>query len=299
MKIAICALIGFVVLLHPPSALTQSQGALNSSPNQKLAPELGRSRAVPFELRDGFLIVVEGRIGERDHLKFILDTGVTKTVVDRKLAKSLDLPLHPYAYQVSNFDKIADLQWALFPAIEFGTVEARNAALLVGDLSRYSEFTQGIDALIGVDLLASSSFTIDYETMTVVFASASRVIASSLVTVSPCLIATLHVQNQEVHLIVDSGLSEVLLFEDKLRRRKTPLALKDQARPIRMGQQLRGRRATLSGVLFGTREIDMPVVVVDGPSARALPGVDGYLGVAMLKAHRISFNFTIPAMAWQ
>jgi len=43
----------------------------------------------------------------------------------------------------------------------------------------------------------------------------------------------------------------------------------------------------------------MPVVVVDGPSARALPGVDGYLGVAMLKAHRISFNFTIPAMAWQ
>jgi hypothetical protein len=44
---------------------------------------------LPFKLSDGLLIVVEGRIGTLGKLKFILDTGATRSVVDRKVADKL------------------------------------------------------------------------------------------------------------------------------------------------------------------------------------------------------------------
>ena len=45
---------------------------------------------VPFTMADGYLIVVEARIGERHRVKFALDTGATYSVLRTDLAKGLE-----------------------------------------------------------------------------------------------------------------------------------------------------------------------------------------------------------------
>lgn len=50
---------------------------------------------LPFKLYQGYLFVVEGRIGPAKKLQFILDTGVTHSIVDQKLTGTLHLPVRP------------------------------------------------------------------------------------------------------------------------------------------------------------------------------------------------------------
>lgn len=66
-------------------------GASSLQTCAQIPPKLPASTAVLFELRSGFLIVVHGQIGTIDGLRFILDTGATRSVIDAKLAKKLGL----------------------------------------------------------------------------------------------------------------------------------------------------------------------------------------------------------------
>ena len=54
-----------------------------------LMSDAARTNAIPFQLEGGFLIEVEGRIGQLEGLKFILDTGATHSVIDRRIADRL------------------------------------------------------------------------------------------------------------------------------------------------------------------------------------------------------------------
>jgi predicted aspartyl protease len=115
---------------------------------------------LPFRLSSGYLVQVEGRIGDQAHLKFILDTGATISIVGQRIAQKLKLDAHPA--QSFNFDR--NLQWetAIIPAVQLGPIRAANVAVLVGDLARYSGFAGNADAIIGMDLLRLSNFTIDF-----------------------------------------------------------------------------------------------------------------------------------------
>lgn len=291
-----------MITVHVDTSEAQSGTVAGTRAAVRERSELGTNHGseVPFELSNGFLIMVEGRIGGLTNLKFILDTGVTKTVVNRKLAKMLHLRLQRDSHRVFNFGQTADLEWAMFPAIEFGSVKVANVPLLVGELSRYSEFAQGVDALIGLDLLHLSNLVIDYDSRKVLFSSAVDAAPSAtMAAVSPCLIVSFQVQKQPLHLIVDTGLRDILLFEDRLRKRVTPLTLKDLAEGISMGEHLRGRRATLPGARLGASETDLRVMLVKGPQDNVLSGIDGYLGIAMLQARRVTFDFAAPALGWQ
>jgi hypothetical protein len=44
--------------------------------------------ALLFRLSSGYLIQVEGRIGDQAHLKFILDTGASMSIVGQRLPKN-------------------------------------------------------------------------------------------------------------------------------------------------------------------------------------------------------------------
>jgi len=57
---------------------TRAQNVVGSSTNLTM----------PFELVAGFLVVVDGQIGDLNGLKFILDTGATYSLIDRKVADS-------------------------------------------------------------------------------------------------------------------------------------------------------------------------------------------------------------------
>src|ERR1043165_5906015 len=84
---------------------------------------------VPFTLSQGFLITVEGRIGPLSRLKFILDKGTTRSMVDRKIAEKLALTRHPS--QLFEFDRVVATEKTTLPDVQVGPVEVANVLAVV------------------------------------------------------------------------------------------------------------------------------------------------------------------------
>jgi Aspartyl protease len=84
-------------------------------------PDLIHSRSqVPFKLYAGYVIVLEGRIGNVGKLKFVLDTGVTHSLIDRKLASKIAVVRR--SGKIINFDKTVMAAWVEVPEVQFGPV---------------------------------------------------------------------------------------------------------------------------------------------------------------------------------
>src|SRR6516165_10050258 len=136
-------------------------------PAQSVALLGGRPLEIPFQLSSGYLVIVEGSIGPFDRLKFILDTGTTRTCIDRRLARQLVLPLE--VESVFRFDNQVRLNSTHLASLTLGPLQAENFSVNVADLSHVGIGRAPIDAIIGLDLLESSPYQIDYEQMRVTF----------------------------------------------------------------------------------------------------------------------------------
>jgi predicted aspartyl protease len=254
--------------------------------------------ALPFRLSSGYLIQVEGRIGDQGHLKFILDTGASVTIVGQRIAQKLKLDAHPA--QSFNFDR--NLQWerATLREVQFGPVRADSVAVLVGDLAHYSEFAGKADAIIGMDLLKLRNVTIDLRAGNLIFdPTEQRTYAAGADPMAQCLIVELQVQDRPVHLIVDTGLQGVILYEERLRKSVPQLRTAGSIKNATMGGRTQAKEATLPGVIVGNRNREVPVVFLPSPAAGTLPGIEGILGISALQARRVHFDFSRRTLTWE
>jgi predicted aspartyl protease len=275
-------------LFLPPLSLAQS----TRSPSETVS-----STELPFRLSAGYLIQVEGRIGTQTNLKFVLDTGATISVVDRKIADKLNLELHPA--ESLSFDRKLRWESATIPEVQFGPVHAINAVTLVGNLAEYSEFARNADAIIGMDLLQLSNLSIDFDTRKIIFHSfAQKAPAVRGEPLSNCLILEVQVQGHPVRLIVDTGLPGVLFYEERLRKHVPVLRTAGSVSRVTMGGRLLAKQAILPDVLLGEKYGDVSVLLVQSPPPEMLPGIDGIVGIAPLKAHHVDFDFSSKTLSW-
>jgi predicted aspartyl protease len=266
--------------------------------DQPRPSEIAPGGALPFRLASRYLIQVEGRIGDQAHLKFILDTGATISIVGQKIAKKLRLDAHPA--QSFNFDR--NLQWetATVPEVQFGPVRAANVAVFVGDLARYSEFAGKADAIIGMDLLQLSNFIIDFGAGHLIFdPGPPKTYLAGGDPMTKCLIVELQVQDWPVHLIVDTGLQGILLYEERLRRSVPGLRTSGSIKNATMGGRVPVKQTTLPDVVFGGGNREVPVVFLPSPAPDMLAGIDGIVGIAALHARRVHFDFSGKTLSWE
>jgi predicted aspartyl protease len=260
--------------------------------------ENASGRELPFRLSSGYLIQVEGRIGDQTNLKFILDTGASISMVDQRIAEKLKLDAH--TAQSFNFDRNLKWETATVPEVQFGPIRAANVAVLVGDLGRYSEFAMKADAIIGMDLLQLSNITIDFGAGKLIFdPTAPRTYSAGGDPMTKCLIVELQVQDRPVHLIIDTGLQGILLYEERLRQSVPGLRTAGSIKNATMGGRVPVKQATLPDVVFGTRNRQVPVLLLPSPGADMLPGIDGIVGVAALQARRVHFDFSRKTLSWE
>ncbi len=263
----------------------------------------GRPENIPgsplaFRLSSGYLIEVEGRVGDQDHLKFILDTGASISILGQRIAQKLELDTHPA--QSFNFDRNLQWQEGTVPEVQFGSVRAANVAVLVGDLARYSEFGAKADAIIGMDLLQLRNFTIDFGAGQLLFEPGpSRAYAAGGDPMTKCMTIDLQVQGHPVHLIVDTGSQLLLMYEDRLRKKVPELRTAGSLKNASMGGRVRVKQTILPDVVLGKRNHDVPVVFLPVPREDALPGIDGIVGVATLQARRVHFDFSQKSVTWE
>jgi predicted aspartyl protease len=254
-------------------------------------------RAVPFKLYASYLVVVEGRIGAVEKLKFVLDTGVIHSVVDQKVAKKLRLQRH--SAQVLNFNRTIAIERAIFPDVQFGPVQVRNPSMLIADLAHFSDFATHVDALIGMDLLSLSNLTIDNDAKNVLFDPLDRVVSAAALNTDPvAMTAELLLQNHPLRLIVDTGLQGVLLYAERVRKRIPELRVEDESE-VDIGGRMRAKQMTVPNARLGPTEMALTIWLVNGPPENVLPGIDGFLGTASLKARRIKFNFATNTLSWE
>lgn len=252
---------------------------------------------LPFRLSHGYLIVVEGEIGTLAHLKFILDTGATVTIVDSRIASKLKVSHQPT--ESFNFDRTLRWEEAIFPEIHFGPVKRTDMVALVGNLAHYSEYAADADAVIGLDFLRSSNFTVDYAAGKIVFHAVGEDAAVNANNAAPNLIVLkIQVQGQPVRLLVDTGFPGVLLFEERLLESVPGLVLARTDPRITMGRRLHARESTLKRVSIGRTTGDVRVLVTQSPSVEVLQGLSGMIGIAALHATRVNFDFSTGLFSW-
>jgi len=254
--------------------------------------------ALPFRLSDGFLIMVQGRIGTQTNLRFILDTGATISIVDSRIADKLKLPCHPA--ESLSFDRKLAWQATTVPEVQFGQVRAKNMQVLVGHVGEYSEFAKKADAIIGMDLLKLSNFTIDFDTHKVVFHSFNQEIpAGTRDPLSNCLLFEIRVQNHPIQLVLDTGFQGILLFEERLIASAPSLEVPEKQQKVIVGDRLHAKQMKLRGVAIGSSSQDVTVLLAKSPAADVLPGIVGVAGIPALNAHRVNFNFAERTINWE
>jgi predicted aspartyl protease len=247
-----------------------------------------------FDLRKSFLIVVDGRIGPLVHLKFILDTGATHTVVSRKIADQLAVSRE--AGSVINFQRKMPVEWARFPEVQVGPIVATDARMMVADLNQYSEFAKDVDAIAGLDLLSRCQLVqVDYEAKLVTFQARNG--GSQAPLQAKGIIVTLMLHDQPVHLLVDTGFQEIALFEERLRPRMHGVDVQQLA-PVQIGS-LVGDAVRLPGLQLGSVGPNPPVLLVRGKTEAVPVGLDGYLGPRALGAKKIELDFGSMMLRWQ
>ena len=250
---------------------------------------------IPFQLRSGFLVVVNGQIGELGGLKFIVDTGASFTFIDRKVADRLKLARRPG--KTTNFDRNVPVEWAVIPDLRVGPVQSGALRVMVAKLGEYSEFAEDVDGIIGLDLLGrSEKISIDFEMRTISWEMASEQGGGRP---SPAYFSIpFIVQGFPMHLILDTGFQGILLYKDRLRKGLPDLRTQGNSTEVDFGR-LQTTQVKLPGVRLGGQETIATVFLTDGPESGGLPGVDGYLGIASLKAKRVEFDFAARLLRWE
>ena len=255
------------------------------------------SEEIPFRLSHGFLIVVEGRVGNLNGLKFILDTGTSTSVLDRRIADKLHLSRQPY--HVVNYAKTVGVESATIPDVQFGPVHATDKNMLIADLGKFSDFARDADAVIGVDLLQLNNLTFDYNTRRVIFSPINHSIQGTDVEPEPqSFTVDVQVQGHSVCLILDTGLDGVLLYEDRIRADVPGLRMEPGVKKVTIGRRMNAKLATLPGMRLGPRIMDGRVLLMEGPPGNTLEGVDGFIGITPFHTTRVALDFASKTIRW-
>jgi predicted aspartyl protease len=149
-------------------------------------------------------------------------------------------------------------------------------------------------------LLKLCNFSIDYDSKKITFYSCQQDYSQpSGEPLSECLMVEVQVQGHPVRLIVDTGFSGLLLYEERLLKRIPLLKTAGNSTGVSMGEWLQAKQMVLPDVVLGARKGEVSVLLVKAPPPDRLPGIDGVVGLTPLKAHRVQFDFVGKRLSWE
>jgi predicted aspartyl protease len=263
------------------------------------AQELTQVPAVsvlPFELDSGFLVVVQGELGDLKGLRFLVDTGSTHSVIDRAVANKLHLKKERYTAKIMSFGDNISIERAEVTGLRVGPIRLNRTQILVTSLARYSEFAKNVDGIIGLDLLArSNQLTIDYEKKTLSFQAIADVGDRP---VPYSFQMPIVIQGVPMLVVVDTGFQGILLYADRFHKRLPNIHIDGKPKSVAIGR-IQAIELRLPGVQIAAPETVAAVWLMDDPRTDLTPTIDGILGPACLHATRVEFDFSAKRLRWQ
>ncbi|HST13112.1 MAG TPA: retropepsin-like aspartic protease, partial [Terriglobales bacterium] len=128
---------------------------------------------VPINVYRGYLVIAEGSIGNIDKLNLLVDTGASPSVIDRKIARRLNLNEQPD--RVNLWSKSFQTGSVVLPSLRLGPIRAECLPVLTEDLAFLQKaIGRKVDGIVGLDVLRKSSFTINYRAKEMLFGPVER-----------------------------------------------------------------------------------------------------------------------------
>jgi hypothetical protein len=239
---------------------------------------------------------VDGQIGNLQHKKLLLDTGTNPSLIDKGV--SAELGLKGTVGDMALFNKKVSAEYVTLGSMQIGPIAAKNLEVMVADLSGITaDLGTRIDAVVGMDVLGASSFTIDYRKKRILFGALAQRHTTPLISAARLVTVAVKASGKTLHLIVDSGTPELTLFQDRLQNLDSTWTPN-----MRRGRNLSGPFFSQTVILPQT-EIGTDAL---GPQAASVVPVredmpkafDGLMGLSFLHPTSISFDFERHEFGW-
>jgi predicted aspartyl protease len=246
--------------------------------------------SVPFDLYRNYLIVARGSAGPLKGLNFLLDTGASPSLIDPRLAQRLHLQDHPAGLAV--LDGRVKSASAVLPTLSFGPIERNDLPVLVEDLSFLEEaLERPIDAVIGLDVLGQSSFTVDYAARQIRFGQPAPMPNSIPLRMEDGLLfIDAELNGAPAHLLVDTGASSLVLFETRLPGLVSGLKVSTIQRSTNLMGVFDRRQVSLDRLKLGGLELAQQPASVVRDSNDAGLHFDGLVSPAALGMRSVAID---------
>ena len=258
-------------------------------------PEV-RAIEIPIKLYQGYLIVVEGRLGNLEHQHLLLDTGTNPSMIDTKISAKLGLQSTTRGLALLN--KNVASKSVTLPDLQFGPLHRQNLEVMVADFSGIGgRVGTRIDAVIGLDVLGATSFTVDYTQRRIFFRASMEPHTAPFTAGQQFIMVNLKSGGRQLHLLFDTGTPQLVLFESRL----SGIDYAWSAVTGR-GQNVSGNypygTIVLQQARIGTQEVGPQRAAVVASRKEIESDLDGLIGVACLHPKRLSFDFERHILGW-
>lgn len=278
---------------HATSWLAVVASVLVSSPPLLFTEPIAE---VPFDLYQNHLVVAKGSIGRLNGLNLLIDTGTIPSLVDSRIARKLHMQSE--STTLVAFGQHVQIQSGVMEGFRIGSLQSGPVPAGVGNLS-YLEGVR-IDAIVGLDVLAHTNFSIDYRTRVLTVSPEGREDAvAPLEIVWPFATVRMTIAGEQVRLLIDTGSSDLVIFKTRL-----PAVLSGAPwRGDKIVQYASGaarlQRLELRQAGLGAHSWDkLPAWRLDRVPDGYPPSIDGVLGVRALGCQRVRFDFERGEFGW-
>ena len=254
---------------------------------------------LPMELYGGYLMVVEGSIGDLHGLKFLLDTGATTSAIDRKVVDTLGLLRRTGS--LINIDKAVHVELCEVPQLAYGPQHVSNVKVIVADLQYLQGSGIHVDGVIGLDLLRRESFRLDFARKRIVFGATEQSGGRTVPMRADALYLTVQVQldGRDMRMIADTGMLGTMFYDGSLEGMHGSYTVQSRTMGRSVGGAVESRIAVVPRLQLGTQDLDRQVYLVHQSGSESLRGIAGYLGIASLAAKEITFDFERNELSWK
>jgi hypothetical protein len=256
---------------------------------------------IPFKAYRTYFIVVDGQIGglghqSLDHQNLLLDTGSNPSLIDRELVAKLALGSTPA--DLAAFNKSVASENVTLPYLQFGPVERHSLRVEVADFSAISRgLGVRIDAVIGLDVLSGTNFSVDYSKGRLTFAALAEPNTARFASGSQFMIIDMKNGGRLFHLIVDTAAAHMVLFTDHLQDADYQWTTETGT-----GRNVVGtiplRMLVLMQARIGTQEMGPLKALVAVSGKQIGSEIDGLMALSCLRPTSISFDFEHGILGW-